>query len=321
MATGKKPSNYIAIEIASLQLDTVQSFDLYLRVRRNKYVLYLAANNALTEQALVQLTRKRVKNLYISSDQEDVYQQYIEQHLPYIIRNPGIPPDIKSRIVYDTVSIAVRDVFDEPRAEIIQRAKDVVTSTVSLILEDDAAAAKLTQLTSHDYFTYTHSVNVCIYCVTLAKHVFPGMSEEEFQRLGAGYMLHDIGKSTIPSKILNKQGPLSEEEWKLIRRHPEETYRILKETGHLTVEAGLIAMQHHERIDGSGYPEGLKNGAIDEFARICAIADVFDALTTNRAHRPAMSSFDALNLMKTEMPGSFSEEHFDNFVLLFAEKK
>jgi HD-GYP domain-containing protein (c-di-GMP phosphodiesterase class II) len=321
VATDKIHGDYIPIELASLRLDTIQSFDLYLRVKGNKYVLYLAGSNALTEDALLELTRKRVANLYISSDHEEAYRQYVEEQLPYIIRDPGISPDDKARVVYDTAITVVRDMFDEPREDVIKRAKDVVTSTVALILTDDDANVKLTQLTSHDYFTYTHSVNVCIYCISLAKRSFPSISDEEFQRLGAGFMFHDIGKCEISSKILQKQGPLGEDEWEIVRRHPEASYRILKETGHLTVEAGLIAMQHHERVDGSGYPEGLKNGAIDEFAQMCAIADVFDALTTNRVHRPAMHSFDALNLMKTEMRGCFSQEHYDNFVLVFAGGK
>jgi len=321
VATGKTSDDYIPIELASLRLDTIQSFDLYLRVKGNKYVLYLAGNNAFSEDALVELTRKRVANLYISSDHEEAYRQYIEEQLPYIIRDSGTPPEDKARVVYDTAVMVVRDMFDDPRADVIKRAKDVVTSTVALILTDNATTARLIQLTSHDYFTYTHSVNVCIYCVSLAKCSFPSISDEEFQRLGAGFMFHDIGKSEIPSKILQKQGPLKEDEWKLIRRHPEASYRILKDTGHLTVEAGLIAMQHHERIDGSGYPAGLKNGAIDEFAQICAIGDVFDMLTTNREYRSAMNSFDALNLMKTEMHGCFSQEYFDQFVLLLAKSE
>ena len=321
MATGKIHNDYIPIKLASLRLDTIQSFELYLRVKENKYVLYLAGNNVLSEDSLLELTRKRVANLYILSDHEEAYRQYVEEQLPYIIRDLGVSPDDKARVVYDTAIMVVRDMFDEPRADVIKRAKDVVVSTVALILTDDAATYKLTQLTSHDYFTYTHSVNVCIYCISLAKRSFTSISDEEFQQLGAGFMFHDIGKCEIPSKILQKQGPLKEDEWELIRRHPETSYRILKETGHLTVEAGLIAMQHHERIDGSGYPEGLKNGAIDEFAQICAIADVFDALTTNRAYRTAMNSFDALNLMKTEMRDRFSQKHYDNFVRVFAGGK
>jgi len=321
MATHKKQVKYIPIELGSIRFDTVKAFDLHLKVKRDKYVLYLAGDSPFTEESIEHLASKKAKTLYISSDQEDAYEAYLEEHLPEIIRDPAISMETKSRIVYDAASTVARAVFDDPRRDVIRRSKDVITSTVSLILSDEAAATRLTQLTSHDYYTHTHSVNVCVYCVCMVKNIFGDMSEEEFQRLGAGFMLHDIGKSEIPSEILNKDGPLDAQEWQIMRRHPEESYRILKETGHLTVEAGLIAMQHHEHINGSGYPKGLSDGAIDEFAQISAIADVFDALTTNRSYRSAMSSFDALNLMKNEMYSCFSQEYFDQFVLLFAKNK
>ncbi len=317
MATRKKQVKYIPIELGSIRFDAVKAFDLHLKVKRDKYVLYLAGDSPFTEESLEHLANKKIRNLYISSDQEDAYEAYLEEHLSEIIRDPAISTDTKARIVYDSASTVARAVFDDPRADVIQRSKDVITSTVSLILSDEAAAATLTRLTSHDYYTYTHSVNVCVYCVNMVKNIFGDMSEEEFQRLGAGYMLHDIGKSEIPSEILNKDGPLDAKEWQIMRGHPEKSYSILKETGHLTVEAGLIAMQHHEHINGSGYPKGLRGGAIDEFAQISVIADVFDSLTTNRSYRAAMSSFDALNLMKNEMHSCFSPEYFEQFVLLF----
>ncbi len=320
MTAARKKLNHIPIELTSLRLDTVKSFDLYMRVKGNKYVLYLSRESALTQESLAGLEKKKVGQLYISADAADAYQEYIEEHLPEIIDDPAVPSETKCRIVYQAATTVMQKVFDEPRAELIQRSKDVITGTVSLILSDKAAAAKLMRLTAHDYYTYTHSVNVCLFCVNMVKSAFTDISEEESRRLGVAFALHDIGKTAIPVEILNKQGPLNEAEWELIRTHPEESYRILKETGQLDVIAGLVALQHHEHIDGSGYPKGLKNGEIDEFAQICAIADVFDALTTNRPHRQAMSSFEALNLMKTEMHGCFSEEHFEKFVLLLADR-
>jgi len=311
--------SYMPVELATLRLDTVKSFDLFMQVEQDKYVLYLSRENVLTEKDLAKLTEKKISRLYVSSEQESDYRQYVEQHLSEIIRDPSIPTEKKSRIVYETSTSVVEDVFKEPRTETIQRSKEVISSTVSLILSDDDATRKLMRLTSHDYYTYTHSVNVCVFSVALAKRVFPSMTDDEFQRLGAGFALHDIGKSRIPLTILNKRGPLDEAEWDLMRTHSAESANILKETGHLTNEARIIAFQHHERIDGTGYPRQLRGREIHKFAKICAIADVFDALTTNRAYRGAMNSFDALNIMKGEMYDHFSKEYFDTFVLLFAK--
>ena len=319
MAIAGDVVSYMPVDLATLRLDTAKSFDIYLRVKEDDYVLYLSRENALTEEDLAKLAEKKVNRLYVSSDQSGDYRRYVEEHISEIIRDPSIPVEKKSRIVYETSTSVVEDVFKEPRAETIQRSKDVISSTVSLILSDDEATRKLMQLTSHDYYTYTHSVNVCVFSVALAKKVFPNMTDGEFQRLGAGLTLHDVGKSRIPLSILNKQGPLNDAEWDVMHTHPAESANILKETGHLTKEAHIIALQHHERFDGTGYPRKLRGSEIHEFAQICAIADVFDALTTNRAYRDAMSSFDALNVMKAEMYDHFSKEYFDTFVLLFAK--
>ena len=311
---------YMPIEMATLRLDTAKSFDIFLRVRKDEYVLYLSRENALTEGDLAKLAKKKIHKLFVSSEQADDYRHYVEDHLSEIVRDPSISVEKKSRIVYETSSSVVEDVFKEPRAENIQRSKEVISNTVTLILSNEEATRELMQLASHDYYTYTHSVNVCVFSVALAKKVFPSMTDVEFQRLGVGFTLHDVGKSRIPLSILNKQGPLDDAEWQLMRTHPEESARILEETGHMTEEARIIALQHHERFDGTGYPGQLRDRDIHKFARICAIADVFDALTTNRAYGKAKSCFDALDVMKADMPNHFSKEYFDMFVLLLAER-
>jgi len=319
MPEATKVINYIPVELATLRLDTVKSFDLFMRVEQDNYVLYLSRKNVLTETDLANLAEKKIYKLYVSSEQESDYRHYVEEHLSEIVRDPAISVETKSRIVYETSTSVVEDVFKDPRTENIQRSKEVISDTVTLILSSEEATRRLTQIASHDYYTYTHSVNVCVFGVAFAKKVFPSMSGDEFQRLGVGFTLHDIGKSCIPTSILNKQGPLDAREWQLMRTHPDESARILKETGHLTDEAHVIALQHHERIDGTGYPRQLRDRDIHELAKICAVADVFDALTTNRAYGTAKNSFEALNVMKNEMYGHFSKEHFEKFVLLFAK--
>lgn len=317
MAGTESKVAYLPVNLSTVRLDTGKEFDLYIKVKRDKYVLYLAGENALTADELEKLVKKKVKKLYVATDQQDKYRGYVVEHLPDIIHDPGISSKMKSEIVYDVARAVVQDAFDDPRAEVLDQSKEIVASTVSLITEDESAASTLMQLTSHDFFTYTHSVNVCIYSMNLVKNLFADMSEEEFQRLGTAFILHDIGMSAIPLDVIYKKGPYTDDELQLMKTHPEEGYRILKVTGHLTVENGMVVLQHHEHFDGSGYPKGLADGEIDEFARICAIADIFDSLTTRRPMRPAMTSYEALNLMKTEMSGAFSHAHFEQFIQMF----
>ncbi|MBZ0257043.1 HD domain-containing protein, partial [bacterium] len=134
---------------------------------------------------------------------------------------------------------------------------------------------------------------------------------------GSAFFLHDIGKTEIPYRILSKPGRLTDEEMEIMREHPLRGLRILKEAGELSEECSVIVSQHHERNDGSGYPYGLTGNQIHEYGKICAIADVFDALTMERSYKKPLTTFEALQIMKEKMPGHFDVELFRKFVQLF----
>ncbi|PLV60506.1 metal-dependent phosphohydrolase [Thermotoga sp. KOL6] len=127
-----------------------------------------------------------------------------------------------------------------------------------------------------------------------------GLKRKDLKALEASGKLHDIGKIAVPEHILNKPGKLSNEEFEVIKRHPQIGADILREYPELSSIVSAV-LYHHERIDGSGYPEGLKNDEIPLFARIIAVADVYDALTSDRPYRKSLKPEDAVNLMK-EMP-------------------
>jgi HD-GYP domain-containing protein (c-di-GMP phosphodiesterase class II) len=135
--------------------------------------------------------------------------------------------------------------------------------------------------------------------------------------LGAGFFLHDLGKVRVDPAIINKRGSLNEEEMKKVRIHPYQSYLMLKEANQLSNECSIIALQHHEREDGKGYPKGLKHDEIHTYGRICCIADVFDALTAERSYKAKLTAFEALKIMKEEMLDHFHKEIFEEFVLLF----
>ncbi|UCD37577.1 MAG: HD domain-containing protein, partial [Fidelibacterota bacterium] len=141
--------------------------------------------------------------------------------------------------------------------------------------------------------------------------------DHNMQELGAGFFLHDLGKCDVPLELINKAGRLSDEEWQLMRNHPREGNRLLSSANQLTKECGLIVMQHHEREDGTGYPFGLKKNDIHLYARICSIADVYDALTSTRAYKKKLPTFEALKVMREEMLQHFNKELFAQFVMIF----
>lgn len=236
------------------------------------------------------------------------------------IRNEHLPPEKKAQIVYSHSVEIMKDLFENPKAEAIQEVKETVYDIVDLILADNDTSNCLLQIGSHDYYTYTHSVNVGVLSISLIKTLYKGYDEQVMHDLGAGFFLHDIGKVRVDPAIINKPGKLTDDEMHQMQRHTSKGYKVLAEAGHLNKECKKIVLHHHEREDGSGYPRGLNGYQIHDYGRICSIADVFDALTSNRSYHNSMQLYDALTFMKEKMLHHFHKEIFAEFVRLFMKK-
>jgi len=234
------------------------------------------------------------------------------------IQDKALPVEKKAQAVHLHSLNMMRDLMANPTVENIQQAKDGISKVVDLILNDNATNYHLLRITSHDFNTYIHSVNVGVLSVSLAKLLFKGSDAHDMHALGGGFFLHDLGKVRINLSIINKPAKLSDEEMQEMKRHPDYGYQLLKETHQLNKECQMIILQHHERENGAGYPRGLKGDDIHIYGRICSIADVFEALTSVRPYKKAMKPFDALRVMRDEMITHFHRELFEKFVLLFA---
>ena len=235
------------------------------------------------------------------------------------IHNAKLLPQEKAKAVQTHSFTMISNLLNNPTAENISDTKKGIAEIVDLILKDDATSLCLLNITSHDFYTYTHSVNVGFLAVLLSKALFKKSTAHDMHELGAGFFLHDLGKVHIDKDIINKPGKLTDEEMNTMKRHPHMGHQILIETKQLTDECNKIVLQHHERYDGKGYPRGLKGNEIHIYGRICSIADVFDALTSERPYRQKLSPFPALQLMKEQMIEHFHKELFDQFVLLFSK--
>jgi len=284
------------ILLDSLRLDSILDFDLFLDVDGNK-VLYRSANLPFTEQSRAKLLEGQVDRLFISTSNHGKYQKYIEKNLGTILDDPTIEPERKASILYETSTNLVKDVLSKPTsAENIERSEAVVGQTIGYILKGQESFHSLLKMTSFDYYLYTHSVNVCTYAVALAQQA--NYKDETFlRRLGIGALLHDVGKTKVSERILNKRSALSPTEFEIMRQHPRWGVEILAETDMLDSESYYPVLQHHERGDGRGYPYGLSLSDVHLHSRIVAIADGFDAMTTNRVYQRAMDSFAALQIM------------------------
>ncbi len=316
VASNKKTeiSEYLPIYLESLIIDTVLDFDLYIRKDRD-YILFRASALSFSEKNKNALLENRIDRLYIPAENQIEYQKYIENNIIRIIDDDNIDSIAKAGIVYDCAKLLVNDVFKKPTlGKNIKRCKSMVESTVSLILDKQDNFYNLLKMMSFDYRTYTHSVNVCTFALALAR--FIGIKDEEqLNLLGNGALLHDIGKTKVPDSILNKRGPLDPSEMEIIRNHPRWGIDIINITNLISHESHYPILQHHERMNKTGYPNSIGNGDIHLFSRITAIADVFDAMTTERVYRSAIETFPALMIMYGEKDG-FDQELLENFTKL-----
>jgi HD-GYP domain-containing protein (c-di-GMP phosphodiesterase class II) len=232
-----------------------------------------------------------------------------------ILADRNIEPRAKAAAIKKYSLAMMKMLHEDPKAENIQAVKSGVYDIVDVILDEEETANQLISMTEHDTYTYTHSVNVGMFSIMLAKRVLD-LQEHDLRELGAGFFLHDLGKVRVDPAIINKRGRLTKDELDQIKKHPRFGYQILKSSRQLSEEVGHIVMQHHERVDGKGYPQGLARDEIHIYARICSIADVYDALTSKRSYKRSLNPFNALVVMRNEMLGHIQKDIFEHLVLM-----
>lgn len=247
-------------------------------------------------------------------------EQLIPPEMNDALHDKSMPREEKAKVIYQSAIQMMQRLLEDPKAENISRTKKEISKIVDVILTDDNTAMQMLTLTNHDFYTYTHSVNVGVLGILLSKALFKQTTSHDMYELGAGFFLHDLGKIRVDPAIINKPGKLTEDEMKKMKVHPYQSYKILLEAGQLSEECRLIALQHHEREDGRGYPRRLHGDEIHIYGRIGCIADVYDALTAERSYKPRLSPFEALRIMKEEMINHFENNLFEKFVLLFHGK-
>jgi HD-GYP domain-containing protein (c-di-GMP phosphodiesterase class II) len=316
----KAKRKYLPISLHSLRVNTTTNFDMYMKRSMEdggeRYVLYRKRSIPFTERNRSTLQEHGADVLHIDASEKKEYQVYLEKNLDAIIADDTVPVEKKSNLAYTCATGLVEELLDNPRSgEHIQRSKDVITNLTDFMLSESNAFFSLLATTSFDYYTYTHSVNVAVFGIALA-HRLGRFSPAEIRALGNGLIVHDIGKSLIDKGILNKPGKLDEREWILMKEHPLIGVNLLKESGKVSKEALIVVQNHHEKVDGSGYPHGLSGGDIHPYARIATLADIFDALTTKRPYKLAERSFPALTIMRDEMADGLDEDLFAEFVQL-----
>ncbi|ABO51157.1 metal dependent phosphohydrolase [Desulforamulus reducens MI-1] len=245
----------------------------------------LNAGVKLTSGYIQQLKKLGIPSLYI----EDKFTEDI------LIKDV-IPDELRMQTIKEVKNIFSKEVgsgkFTYQDAARMERAvQDIITELIC----NRAAVVNITDIRSYDDYTYAHSVNVCILAILAGLSM--ELSKPSLYHLGMGALLHDIGKVQIPRAILNKPGKLTAEEFTVIKNHSTYSYNSLRKYEGISHLSALIAYEHHEKYDGSGYPKGLKQGEIHQLSQITGMVDMYDALTADRVYRKAFPPQEACEMI------------------------
>ncbi|WP_127571622.1 HD-GYP domain-containing protein [Paenibacillus xylaniclasticus] len=226
---------------------------------------------------------------------------------------PEIISDETLRYALKEIRHTFRQMMDRPSGKrgvtypyISRNYQKIMNMVLDDLIGNPDAMIMLMNLGSVDHYVYQHSLNVCVYTTLLG--IAEGYSRDELMTLGMGAILHDVGKSLIPAEILNKPGKLTNDEFELMKQHTEIGFKLLKDEPNIPLVAAHCAFQHHERIDGSGYPRGLKGNEIHEYAKWIGLVDSYDAMTSRRVYRDAMLPHQAIELLYAGT-GTLFEQH------------
>ncbi len=301
-------------EFFPLPIDAIQCpdlrFDLYLVHQSGSIVLYRKCGTEYDSGDCEELRSRGITHLYVPNVQHQQFQAALCEHACAAFENPSLSRQERTRIVRDSCSKLIENFMSTKRVEGISDTLGVMASKFGeWCANHKSEFAYLLDMSEHDFYTTTHMVNVGVGCTLLGAEIL-GADHEMVHELSLGGLIHDLGKFGVPPEVLNKEGKLTDDEWDMIRKHPETGATILK------VERGLspmildMTLHHHERLDGKGYPEGIKGDDLSLAARICGVVDVYDALTSARPYRGPIPPREVVEMMREDVPHALDAQVF-----------
>ena len=244
------------------------------------------------------LTESYIKRL----EQSNIQCVYVEDELSHGIEFESVVSDeLKIRSV-NTIKHVFKSLSERKSSmytvKDLDAIKDVIDALMDEIFSHRNTLYCMTELMGTDMYTYHHSAEVAILSMLVARSM--GLNNAFIHKIGVGALLHDIGKMKIPGELLNKTGMLTEEETELLRTHPQLGYNMLKESANISPISRQIVLLHHEKLNGVGYPLGLKNQDIPVHVRVVTMCDIFNATTSNRSYKNRLNADMALEILRVE---------------------
>ncbi len=291
--------------------NSVLVMDLYLKSRDNeRHVLYRSSGIDFREKDRQRLIDQGVDSIYVPTEQYGRYQRAITERLNHYFKDLSQDRSERGKLIRGACTTMIENVLRFPgRSQAIETVSEISRRFAGWAAEDSGQFSYLLDMSAHDYYTATHMVNVGGGCGLLIGALRPNEIDLHAQ-IVQGALLHDVGKRWVPPAILNKEGKLDPAEWRLLKRHPLSGYGELAAHDSLSDAALEMTRDHHERLDGTGYPNGISAERIGFAARVCTVVDVFDAISSSRPHRGPTAPLDTLEIMR-EGRGT----HFDPDIL------
>ena len=281
------------VSLVDVRVGMVLADDIY----SSTGAVLIGVDTVLESSHIVFLKRKGVESISIKDEidsvstvREDV-APYKKRIKPAEFHYQNQKTDLQER--FQTTVDKFKTIYYEfklGRIPVFQEIEETLEPLYDAILNDQSFTSKMWQIHTYDDYTFDHSVRVSMIAGLLAK--WCGYSPRVIKDASTAGLLHDIGKCNIPDEILNKPGPLTPEEYKVIKTHATLGYILIKEIPNINENVMLGVLQHHERMDGTGYPNGIKGTDTSEVAKIVAIADVYCAMTADRVYKPAFHPFE-----------------------------
>lgn len=255
----------------------------------------------------------KYKYLYVENTHRNIYDEYYKNSKQQTI----IPQNTQK--FYEDIALKIDKLFKNPeKIENFEHAKEIVCSMVSIVLEESFTVSSFISILEYEYYNHTHSLNVCIYSLCLGKQL--NLNRSALEELGIAAILHDIGKTKVDQSIINKDGKLNEAEFKEVMIHPFYSTLLARKLGINNIKILEGIKYHHEKIDGTGYPDRLLENQIPLYAKIIGICDIFDALTTQKTYQDSVTTFDTLIMMKKEMSKQLDSKIINGFIEIFRNK-
>lgn len=310
---------FLPVPISAVPPESLSGLEIYIHTPPT-YNLYKSTGLNFGVKDYQRLIEAGTKYVYIETKNHQRYYDAIENTLGEIVNDKSIATERKCEILYATTLALTQELTAAPPdAKSISKAEKLTQNTVDLVLKNQKAFNHLFNMSNHDFYTATHTSNVSVMLVAFASKI--GIKDSALlNELGTGSLLHDVGKIFVPQDLLNKSEKLTDEEFEIIKSHVAKGVEHLKKQSSLSENTLKLIAEHHEKLDGKGYPNALAGDDISIYGRMITIVDMFEAMTSVRPYRDsAMSSEKAMSIISDMAPDQLDQRivnSFDNFIEL-----